>query len=169
VTARILQWGEEIEARPVERVAGATWRFDLPPGRWYVSKRKFQGADSGEGRLERAVVRPEGPAMAYLFSTRVPSDRGLDLDLLTDEVSKALAQRLPSYHLHEVAPLPGRGGTRVLHFTAKIDGDDFEALCAIYPNAPMLYWLMAGAHPRVFATVRDELQGLLESFRSDGN
>lgn len=164
---RVLRWGDEIEGEPVQRVAGPAWRFEVPPRRWYVSKKRFPGFE-GDARmtLERAVVRPEGAAVALLFSMETPGDLGLDLDTLTDQLSREWAKRLPAYTLHGAAPLPGRGGTRVLHLSAKIDNEEFEALCGLYPNAPMFYSLVVGAHPRSFPALREELEGVLMSFQS---
>jgi hypothetical protein len=165
--ARVLQAGDEIESEPVQRVAGSAWRFHVPPQRWYVSKRKFPDLESEGVTLERALVRPEGAATAFLFSRKIPSDRGFDLDTLSNGISKVWAKQFQSYALHDVAPLPGRGGTRVLHFSATANGEKFEALCALYPNAPMFYALMVGASPGSFPTLREELEGVLASFQSD--
>lgn len=166
LATKALQLGDQIEGEPVERVAGSVWSFQTPPQRWYVSKKRFPDFEGGVG-LERAVVRPEGAAVALLFSTRTPANRGFDLDEMTNEVSKAWEKSLPAYKLHGVAPLPGRGGTRVLHMSSKVDGADFEALCGLFPNAPMFYVLVAGASPREFPALREELEGILASFRSE--
>lgn len=165
--ARVLKMGDEIEGDPAQFVSGAAWRFHVPPRKWYVSKKKFPGLEDGGVTLERALVSPEGAATAFLISRRIPSDRGFDLDALSDELSKAWAKRFQSYVLHGVAPLPGRGGTRVLHLSGKADNEEFEALCGLYPNAPMFYALMVGASPRSFPTLREELEGILMSFQSD--
>ena len=167
VVTKVLQWGDEIESEPIQRVAGPAWHFQVPPRRWYVSKRSFPDFEGGDGvTLERAVVRPEGSAVAFLFSART-GDRGFDLDTLTDEFSKAWAKKVQAYKPQGVAPLPGRGGTRVLHMFARIDNKELEALCGLYPNAPMFYWLVAGAPPGNFPALREELEGLLVSFQSN--
>ena len=165
--ARVLQMGDEIEGEPVQRVAGTAWRFQVPPQKWYVSKRGFRDLEDSGVTLERALVRPEGAATAFLFSRKIPSDRGFDLDLLSNQVSKIWAKQFQSYVLHGVDPLPGRGGTRVLHFSAKVNNEEFEALCALYPNAPMFYALMVGTSPGSFPALREELEGVLVSFWSD--
>jgi hypothetical protein len=168
VAKKMLRLGDTIGGEPVERVAGAAWRFQAPPRAWYVSNRSFPNFEGGEGvTLERVVVRPEGSAVALLFSTRIPRDRGSDLDALSDTLSKAWEKKLPAYRLLGVEPLPGRAGTRVLHFSARIDDEDFEALSGLYPNAPMFYWLVVGASPRTFTTLREELEGVLVTFTSD--
>lgn len=166
VATKVLQLGDQIEGDPVERVAGPAWSFQVPPGRWYVSKKRFPDFEGGVS-LERAVVRPDGAAVALLFSTKTPADRGFDLDALTSELSRAWAKSLPAYKLHGAAPLPGRGGTRVVHMTSRVDNADFEALCGLYPNAPMFYVLVTGTSPRGFPALRGELEGILASFRSD--
>jgi hypothetical protein len=167
IVTKVLQWGDEIESEPVQRVAGSAWRFQVPPKRWYVSKRSFPDFEGGDGvTLERALVRPEGSAVAFLFSTRT-GDRGLDLDALTDEFSKTFLAKVQGHKIQLLGPLPGRGGTRVLRMSANIDNKALEALCGLYPDAPMIYALVVGAPPRDFPALRKEMEGLLVSFQSD--
>jgi hypothetical protein len=166
--AKVLQWGDEIESDPVERVEGPAWRFQTPPRLWYTSKRSFPGFEEDpDTKVERVLVRPEGSAVVFLISKKIPSDRGFDLDALADGISRTWAKKFSAFKLHGISPLPGRGGTRVLHMSARIDNADFEALWGLYPNAPVFHALMVGASPRVFTALRGELEGILASFQSD--
>lgn len=168
VAAKVLQWEDEIESDPVQHVEGTAWRFQTPPRLWYTSKRSFPGFEEDPGtRVERVLVRPDGAAVVFLISKKIPSDRGFDLDVLAEGISTTWAKRFPAFKLHSVSPLPGRGGTRVLHMSARIDNEDFEALWGLYPNAPMFHALMVGASPRTFTALRGELEGILASFQSD--
>jgi hypothetical protein len=167
IVTKVLQWGDEIEGEPIQLVAGSAWRFQVPPNRWYVSKRKYTDFNQGDGvSLERALVRPEGYAVAFLFATKT-GPLGFDLDALTEEFSRAWAKKVEAYKLHGVGPLPGRGGTRVMHLSARVEGRELEALCGLYPSAPVLYSLVVGAPPRDFPALRAELERLLVSFEFD--
>ncbi|MEO8585652.1 MAG: hypothetical protein ABI584_05795 [Acidobacteriota bacterium] len=167
IVTKVLQFGDEIGGEPVRRVTGLAWRFQVPPKLWYASKRSFADFEVGDRvTLERALVRPQGSAVAFLFSMRT-GDRGLDLDALTDEFSKTFLAKIQAHDVQPVGPLPGRGGTRVLRMAAKIDNKAIDALCGLYPGAPMFYALVVGAPPRDFPVLREELEGLLVSFQSD--
>ena len=167
IVTKVLQFGDEIEGEPVQRVAGLNWRFQVPLKLWYASKRTFSDFEVGDRvTLERALVRHGGSAVAFLFSMRT-GDRGLDLDALTDEFSKTFLAKVQAHEIQPLGPLPGRGGTRVLRMSANIDNKALEALCGLYPDAPMIYALVVGAPPRDFPALREELEGLLVSFQSD--
>lgn len=167
IVTKILQWGDEIGGAPVQRVAGLGWSFQAPPKLWYATKRSFTDFEVGDRvTLERALARPRGSAVAFLFSMRT-GDRGLDLDALTDEFSKTFLVKIQAHDVQPLGPLPGRGGTRVLRMSAKIDNKAIDALCGLYPDAPMFYALVVGAPPRDFPVLREELEGLLVSFRSE--
>ena len=165
IVTKVLQFGDEIEGKPVQRVAGRSWRFQVPPKLWYASKRSFSDFEVGDRvTLERALVRHGGSAVAFLFSMKT-GDRGLDLDALTDEFSRTFLVKVQAQKLQPLGPLPGRGGTRVLRMSANIDRQTLEALCGLYPDAPMIYALVVGAPPRDFPALREELEGLLASFQ----
>jgi len=167
IVTKVLQFGDEIEGEPVQRVAGMSWRFQVPPKLWYASKRSFPDFDVGDRvTLERALVRRGGSAVTFLFSMTT-GDRGLDLDALTDEFSKSFLVKIQAREVQPLGPLPGRSGTRVLRLSARIDKKELDALCGLYPDAPMIYALVVGAPPRAFPALREELEGLLVSFQTD--
>ncbi len=158
----------DTEGGALTHVQGPGWSFDVPPAAWYASPRKPWAADPRSPvLLERAFVRPDGPAVAYLLSARIPTDRGVDFDATADAVSREVAKAMTNYRVLDVAALPGRGGTRVLHVTGTLDGEDLEALCLLTANAPAFFELVVGAPPAVFAARRAELQAILESFHGE--
>ncbi len=62
---------------------------------------------------------------------------------------------------------PAGSDTRVLHVSARIEDADFEALCGLYPDPPAFHWLIVGAAPGDFASLRGEFEDVLASFRSE--
>ncbi len=101
------------------------------------------------------------------MSWRVPGGGSLDLDAAAARVSDGSGQKLAKWKLLGVAPLPGRGGTRVLHATAWLEGRDVELLWGLYPNGPVLIGVVLAADPGTFAKLRPELDGILSSFRPE--
>ncbi|HTS02142.1 MAG TPA: hypothetical protein VMN04_06435 [Thermoanaerobaculia bacterium] len=166
--AKALGLGDGIESEPVASVSGPGWRYQVPAQQWYVSIRRFPDFEGEDGvTLERALVRPGRDAFALLFSKAIPAGRGFDLDALASERSKAWARELKGFRLHDAGPLPGRGGARAMHWSARVEGVDFEALSGLYPNPPSFRWLVVAAPVGDFAALRDEFDAVLASVRSD--
>lgn len=166
---RLFARAVETEGPSLTRVRGPGWAFDVPPDAWFASPRRPWTTDPRAGVVfEKALIRPDGPAVAFLFSAKVPAN-GFDLDAATDAISRETAKGMTNYRVLDAAPLPGRGGTRVLHVTATLDGEDLEALCLLVPSPPAFYELMVGAPPAVFAARRAEFQAILESFHGEAS
>ena len=153
-----------IDAEPVGRVASDAWSLTFPPGVWYAARSAPKPVP--EVAFERQFLRPEGPAHAIVVSVKVPANRGFDMDRMAEAISKATRRQFDEWEVLEIAPLPGRGGTRVLHVRTTLKGQKLEMLCGLFPNPPAFYEVVVGAERAAFPRLRGELQGILESFQS---
>lgn len=160
---KLLAWAGAVDSATVSEVRGPTWRMTFPAGRWHRAKRDFGGGPASEG----SFLRPDGPAFATVLPVNVRGLESADPDLVARLGSESVAARFDRWKLLEVAPLEGRGGTRVLHGVAKKGLQEIEVLCGLFPNGPLYHVVVVGAAPKAFAKAKDELAGVLASFRSD--
>ena len=164
VARQFLAGAGVIDADPVGRVAAGAWSLTFPPDLWYPARTAAGAAP--DVSFERQFFRPEGPAHAIVVSVKVPSDRGFDMDAMAQAISKATRGQFDEWEVLEVTPLPGRGGTRVLHVRASLKGEKLEMLCGLFPNPPAFYEVVVGAERSAFPRLKAELQAILESFQS---
>jgi hypothetical protein len=164
VVHRFLVGAGVIDADPVGHVASEAWSLTFPPDVWYAARTAAKPVP--EVAFERQFLRAEGPAHAIVVSVKVPANRGFDMDRMADAISKGTRRQFDEWEVLEIAPLPGRGGTRVLHVRASLKGQKLEMLCGLFPNPPAFYEVVVGAERAAFPRLRGELQAILESFQS---
>jgi hypothetical protein len=164
VARELLAGSGVIHGKAVGHVAADAWSLTFPPDLWYPARAPAPSVS--DVSFERQFLRPEGPAHAIVVSVKIPANRGFDMDKMADAISKATRRQFEEWDVIEVGPLPGRGGTRVLHVRATLKGEKLELLCGLFPNPPAFYEVVVGAERSAFAGLRPELQAILESFRS---
>ncbi len=170
---RMLVLGDRVRGSPVRDLKGRGFALTLPPDLWYVARqRRFELTDGGDptdpGRpvLEQRLLRADGRAHLAVVSWRLPGGGSLDLDAAAARVSDGSSRKLAKWRLLDVTPLPGRGGTRVLHATAWLEDRDVELLWGLYPNGQALVGVVLAADRGAFENLRKELDGILASFRT---
>lgn len=163
--ARLLAWAGALEAESVTAAAGPAWKMTFPAGRWHRAKKGF--GTGGGPAPEGSFLRPEGPAFAAVLPVTARGLESADLDRVAKAGSDAVATQFERWKLVDVAPLEGRGGTRVLHGVASKGLQEVEVLCGLFPNGPLFHVVVVGAAPKAFGKLRDELAGVLASFHSD--
>jgi hypothetical protein len=169
---RTIALGDRAKGAPVSFLAGRGFTLDLPKGRWYEARvPRFELTDGGDPgdpdrpALEHRLLRAGEPAHLVVVSWRLRGDGALDLDAAAALVSQGSARRLEKWKLLGVAPLAGRGGTRVLHATAVLEGRDVELLWGLFPNGPTVHGVLVAAETSAFVNLRREFEGILASVR----
>jgi hypothetical protein len=170
---RKLEMGDRVQGNPMSILAGRGFTLTLPPDRWYAVRRlRFEITDTvnelDEGPrpvLVHRLLRAPEAAHLVVISWKVPGDGTLDLDAAAVRVSDGTSRRLAKWKLLGVSPLPGRGGTRVLHATAWLEEQDVELLWGLFPDGPTVWGVLVAAEPRTFTRLRGEMEGILSSFR----
>lgn len=170
---RTIALGDRAKGAPVSLLAGHGFTLELPKGRWYEARvPRFELTDGGDPTdpnrpaLEHRLLRAGEPAQLAVISWRLGGDGSLDLDDAAALVSEGSARRLEKWKLIGVAPLPGRGATRVLHATALLEGRDVELLWGLYPSGPTVYGVLVAVEPAAFVRLRREMEGILASVRA---
>ncbi len=177
VVKRIVLMGDRVRGGPVSVLVGRGFTLDLPKDRWYAARAlTFELTDGGDTldpnrpTLEHRLLRAGDPAQLAVVSWTLGGAGSLDLDDAVARVSDGSSLRLPKWKVLDVAPLPGRGATRILHATAMLEGQDVELLWGLFPNGPTVHGVMVAAEPRAFVRLRRELEEILASFRmTDGH
>lgn len=170
---RTIALGDRAKGAPVSFLAGRGFTLELPTGRWYEARvPRFELTDGGDPAdpnrpaLEHRLLRAGEPAQLAVISWTLLGGGSLDLDNAAALVSEGSARRLEKWKLLGVAPLPGRGATRVLHATALLEGRDVELLWGLYPNGPTVYGVLVAAETSAFVRLRREMEGILASVRA---
>ncbi len=170
---RTIALGDRAKGAPVSFLAGRGFTLELPTGRWYEARvPRFELTDGGDPAdpnrpaLEHRLLRAGEPAQLAVISWTLLGGGSLDLDTAAALVSEGSARRLEKWKLLGVAPLPGRGATRVLHATALLEGRDVELLWGLYPNGPTVYGVLVAAETSAFVRLRREMEGILASVRA---
>ena len=170
---RTIALGDRAKGAPISFLAGRGFTLDLPKDRWYAARvPRFELTDGGaptdpnRPALEHRLLRVDEPAQLAVISWRLEGDGRLDLDAAAARVSEGSARRLEKWKLLGIAPLPGRGGTRVLHATAQLEGRDVELLWGLFPNGPTVHGVLVAAETSAFVRLRREFEGILASVRA---
>lgn len=172
---RTIALGDRAVGDPVVVLSGRGFALDLPKGVWYaarvLSSELTDGGDQTDPdrpTLMHRLVRAGAPGHLFVVSWPLPGGGSLDLDTAAERISRGSSQRLAGWKLLGVAPLPGRGGTRVLHATAVLEGRDTELLWGLFPNGPTVHGVIVAAEAPAFPRLRAEFEGILASFRVEG-
>ena len=170
---RTIALGDRAKGAPISFLAGRGFTLDLPKGRWYAARvPRFELTDGGDPMdpdrpaLEHRLLRAGEPAHLVVVSWRLRGDGALDLAAAAALVSEGSARRLEKWKLLGVAPLAGRGATRVLHATALLEGRDVELLWGLFPNGPTVHGVLVAAETSAFVRLRREFEDILASVRA---
>jgi hypothetical protein len=170
---RTIALGDRAKGAPVSFLVGRGFTLDLPAGRWYEARvPRFELTDGADPMdpdrpaLEHRLLRAGEPAHLVVVSWRLREGGSLDLDEAAALVSEGSARRLGKWKLLGVAPLAGRGATRVLHATALLAGRDVELLWGLYPSGPTVHGVLVAAETSAFVRLRREFEGILASVRA---
>jgi hypothetical protein len=132
----------------------------VPPKDWYL--RTAAAARKTNPLSDRWLMRPDHDAHVMIMGEQVKDGLVIDQARYEDVLMMEAQTRLTDFHLIGRDPLVG--GT-ALHYTGKANSVDLEYYRGAFADGNRAYQVVAFASPRQFARMREELSGIVRSFR----
>jgi hypothetical protein len=132
----------------------------VPPKDWYL--RTAAAARKMNPLSDRWLMRPDYDAHVMIIGEQVKEGLVIDQARYEDVLVKEAQTRLIDFHLIGRDPLVG--GT-ALHYSGKVNSMDLEYYRGAFADGSRAYQVVAFASPKHFAQMREEMSGIVRSFR----
>jgi hypothetical protein len=133
----------------------------VPPKDWYV--RTAAVARKTNPLSDRWLMRPDYDAHVMIIGEQVKDGLVIDQTRYEDALVKEARTRLTDFHMIGRDPLVG--GT-ALHYSGKANAMDLEYYRGAFADGSRAYQVVAFASPKHFAQLRQEMSGIVGSFRA---
>jgi hypothetical protein len=108
-------------------------------------------------------MRPDYDAHVMIIGEQVKEGQVIDQALYEKVLVEEAQSRLTDFHLIGRDPLVG--GT-ALHYSGKVDSMNFEYYRGAFADGSRAYQVVAFASPEHFERMREEISGIVRSFRA---
>jgi hypothetical protein len=133
----------------------------VPPRDWYL--RPAAAARQNNALSDRWLMRPEFDAHVMIIGEQVKEGLVIDQARYDNALVEEAQSRLTDFHLIGRDPLVG--GT-ALHYSGKVNSIDLEYYRGAFADGSRAYQVVAFASPQHFAQLREEMSGIVRSFRA---
>jgi hypothetical protein len=133
----------------------------VPPRDWYL--RPAAAARKTNPLSDRWLMRPDYDAHVMIIGEQVKEGQVIDQARYENVLVEEAQGRLTEFHLIGRDPLVG--GT-ALHYSGKVDSMNLEYYRGAFADGSRAYQVVAFASPEHFARMREEMSGIVRSFRA---
>src|ERR1700682_3891471 len=133
----------------------------VPPRDWYV--RPAAAARKTNPLSDRWLMRPDSDAHVMIIGEQVKEGQVIDQARYDNALVEEAQSRLTDFHLIGRDPLVGGTG---LHYSGKANSINLEYYRGAFADGSRAYQVVAFASPEHFARLREEMSGIVRSFRA---